>query len=714
MQNPVSCLFLILTLLLSLFFIEPCLGFQSIEYDTINEKKSKFNLDFETLQNDKILPKGAELWGDLVYKIKVDSTNVYQGKYAVSITNEQNDPSFGAMAFHIPASYQGKILRLEGFIKTKNIDGFAGIFLRVDKNEKPIAFDNMESQNLHGTNGWAKYSISVPYSNEASDIYAGVLLAGKGKVWFDDLKLTIDGVDINTIAPIEKQPLKAELDTEFDEGSRFALNDYSKNEVKNLYELCKTWGYLKYHHSDIAKGGYNWDYELFRILPEIKSLDFNLKLDKWKNSFRNTNKESFNDHYYIGFTSGVGNPVFKNEKVYPQMNWEDDGFRLLALFRYWNMIEYFFPYKHLIDKKWDEVLREYIPKILVANDELSYKLTLLQLISEIQDSHANIWGQDSTLDRFFGINIVPVTVSFVENKLVVTKLYDKHPVASFIKKGVEIIAINNKSIDEIITETVLHYYPASNTSAQKRDIARNLLRTNEDTLQLTFRYKSETFTENFSTIGYYDFKWWENKAPSHKELYNREIGYMNPGNLKQGEIHKIMQKFMNKKGIVVDFRAYPTDFTVFSMGEYLMPKPAEFVKFTSTTIENPGTFAFGNPLAVGTENPDYYKGKIAVLINETTQSSAEYHTMALQVAPKAKVFGSQTAGADGNISHILLPGNIRTAISGIGVYYPDGTETQRIGIVPDAEVKPTIQGVREGKDEVLEAALKYINQGSND
>ena len=49
-------------------------------------------------------------------------------------------------------------------------------------------------------------------------------------------------------------------------------------------------------------------------------------------------------------------------------------------------------------------------------------------------------------------------------------------------------------------------------------------------------------------------------------------------------------------------------------------------------------------------------------------------------------------------------------ISGIGVYYPDGAETQRLGIVPDVVVKPTIKGVRQGKDEVLDKAIDIINQ----
>ena len=47
-------------------------------------------------------------------------------------------------------------------------------------------------------------------------------------------------------------------------------------------------------------------------------------------------------------------------------------------------------------------------------------------------------------------------------------------------------------------------------------------------------------------------------------------------------------------------------------------------------------------------------------------------------------------------------------ISGIGIFYPDKRPTQRVGIIPDIEVKPTIAGIREGRDELLEAALRHI------
>ena len=81
-----------------------------------------------------------------------------------------------------------------------------------------------------------------------------------------------------------------------------------------------------------------------------------------------------------------------------------------------------------------------------------------------------------------------------------------------------------------------------------------------------------------------------------------------------------------------------------------------------------------------------------------------------RIAPKAIVLGSTTAGADGNVSTIMLPGNVRTLISGNGIYYPDGTETQRVGIIPDIEMKPTIKGIKNGEDELLVRAIEIIKQ----
>jgi hypothetical protein len=97
-----------------------------------------------------------------------------------------------------------------------------------------------------------------------------------------------------------------------------------------------------------------------------------------------------------------------------------------------------------------------------------------------------------------------------------------------------------------------------------------------------------------------------------------------------------------------------------------------------------------------------------ILADETSISQAEYTSMAFRAAHGAIVVVSQTAAADGNVSPFALPGGLRSMISGIGVFYPDKRPTQRIVIVPNVEVKPTIAGIREGRDEVLEEALRKI------
>ena len=118
----------------------------------------------------------------------------------------------------------------------------------------------------------------------------------------------------------------------------------------------------------------------------------------------------------------------------------------------------------------------------------------------------------------------------------------------------------------------------------------------------------------------------------------------------------------------------------------------------------PGTFNWIlGELGQGTTNP--YKGKVVILMDENTRSHSEYTCMTLEQYPGALKVGCQTAGADGNVAWVYLPGRISTAFSNIGIFYPDGQPTQRVGIVPDIEVRPTIQGIREGRDEVLAAAL---------
>ena len=371
------------------------------------------------------------------------------------------------------------------------------------------------------------------------------------------------------------------------------------------------------------------------------------------------------------------------------------------------MIQYYFPYKNLIDENWESILTKYIPKFISSENELEYKLTVLELIAEINDTHANIWSRDSALENYFGKKIAPIEINFIENKPVIVRLFNQLPTNSKLNIGDIILSINGENIDSLIKEKI-KYCPASNYSTKLRDVARKIMRTNLDSLNLTVENQEGIYNESVKTYPHRQVDYWTKQVPSYRTI-SEEIGYIYPGTLAKGEIDQIMDSYLDKKGIIIDLRCYPSDFIVFSLGKYLMPEPTEFVKFTKGSIKTPGLFTYKYTLEVGEKNDNFYKGRVVILINEFTQSNAEYTTMALRVAPNATVIGSTTAAADGNISTIYLPGNIKTMISGIGVYYPNEMETQRIGIIPDIEISPTINGIRNGNDEVLEKAIGIIN-----
>ena len=82
----------------------------------------------------------------------------------------------------------------------------------------------------------------------------------------------------------------------------------------------------------------------------------------------------------------------------------------------------------------------------------------------------------------------------------------------------------------------------------------------------------------------------------------------------------------------------------------------------------------------------------------------------IQNNPYTITIGSQSAGANGNISKFTLPLGILGAFSGLGWYYPDGWVVNRQGVKIDHEIRPTLEGIRDGRDEMLEAALSLIEE----
>ncbi|WP_080903066.1 S41 family peptidase [Parabacteroides sp. Marseille-P3160] len=717
---------------------------------------SNFNLSFEKIQNG--MPQNWEVYpSQQNYSIYLDSIIVKSGKYAIAIESTGDSITDHAITFNFPNKYEGKKITLSGYIKSENVDGYAGLLMAVGA-DKEIHIPNKNG--VVGTTDWNKYELTLDLVHPLiQNIIIGGFLEGKGKIWLDDLKVTIDGQNIEKIQSYKPKPFPAKGDKEFDKGSNIIFPTLSEQKIEDLELLGRIWGFLKYHHPIIANGDYNIDYELFRILPSYLNSNDNKQRDKillkWINKYGRIQKSnicrSIHDtafvkpnltwiersninlklkktlikiylnrnqgyHYYIELMPGVGNPYFSNERTYEAMDYPDAGFRLLALFRYWNIIYYFFPYKHLIDKDWNVIFKEYIPLFIKAKNRLEYELAASQLIGEICDSHAILLDGWIKVDSLRGKGQTPIVAQFIENRLVVTDyyfFYDEKVKSAALHKGDIITHIDGKPV-ELIVDSVKKYYSASNNVAKMRDIARDILRSNKPYIRINY-ISSGKIKQKEVIVGrrdrwiYYRNKGKDNDITPCYKFICKDIGYITLKNIKSKEISVIMQKFINTKGIIIDIRNYPHSFVPFLLGSYFVSDTTPFVKFTISNPENPGEFNY-TPVLVIPKPERFYQGRLLVLVNEETHSQAEYTAMAFRAGDNTTIVGSQTSGADGNVSKIVLPGGLYTRISGIGVYYPDGSETQRFGIVPDIKIEPTIKGIREGRDELLEKAIEIIKQ----
>jgi C-terminal processing protease CtpA/Prc len=80
----------------------------------------------------------------------------------------------------------------------------------------------------------------------------------------------------------------------------------------------------------------------------------------------------------------------------------------------------------------------------------------------------------------------------------------------------------------------------------------------------------------------------------------------------------------------------------------------------------------------------------------------------MAAATDVTFIGSPTNGANGDITNMVLPGNLIVSFTGQEVRFPDGRQLQRVGVQPHIVVRPTIAGIRAGRDEVLEAAIEHL------
>ena len=147
-------------------------------------------------------PRGWFLAGSMPasYDTGVDGQASYNGHPSAFLKSKDlRIDGFGTLMQQIRAEhYLGKRVRFSAYVKAADAEGWAGLWMRIDKDSKQLAFDNMQNRPIKGTADWQKYDVVLDVPQDATGIFFGVLLGGTGQVWISNAKFEVVGSDIPT------------------------------------------------------------------------------------------------------------------------------------------------------------------------------------------------------------------------------------------------------------------------------------------------------------------------------------------------------------------------------------------------------------------------------------------------------------------------------------------------------------------------------------
>ncbi|MFK7932097.1 MAG: T9SS type A sorting domain-containing protein [Saprospiraceae bacterium] len=520
-----------------------------------------------------------------------------------------------------------------------------------------------------------------------------------------------------------------------------------------LYYLCKTWGHAKYFHAEIAAGNVDWDDALLDAVaglqPDMSPEEFNTiiadmlataggtynagqplptiidslnnnadlswistevfteeivnDLEEMQATFRLRSNTYLEDPPFPG-----GPPGFTTDSRYFDSSMDNLRVGLLGLFRYWNIIHYFFPYKNIMDQDWDATLREMIPVFVAAENELDYHLAMKLTVSKINDTHG--FFSSPRYNRWVGSATLPILPRFTAGQVYVKA---KLPRVTELEIGDVITAIDGESMADFRAR-YRPYISASNERMIDRDLNSFIFRGDVGTVNLTIDDGSGS-TKNVQLQ-----RDLSNKAAlfandNSSYFFDQtsdgcSVGIVDMGLLERNEVPAMFNAFRETDHIIFDIRNYPNG-TLWEIVNYIYRSSIHIATFSRPRVDYPGVMVWDEAY-IGQGNSNPYDGNIIILFNEQTQSQAEYTVMGLEQFPGAIKIGSTTAAADGNVARIILPGEIETYATFLGTFYPDYSPTQRIGIIPDIEISPTIEGIRAGRDELMEMAFAQVDCGA--
>lgn len=614
----------------------------------------------------------------------------------VTLTRSQPAATFGTLVQVIAAdTLRGKSIRMRGQVRVADpgAQGWAGLWLRVDRTGGAMGFfDNMQNRPVRDTT-WREYVIEGSIATDATQIAFGVLSVGSMSVDVDAIELAIRDPGGNwTPLAIPDASFEAQANT----GGR----GWSQNGGVAVSRPS----------SGAAHGA-----RFVRMAPPAAgqtlpaqpadsletpiagaTIDVELSLGlKARVPMSLTNPEARTESPALSnlraALANMGDPARR----------DDVDVRLADVIVAWSVFRHFYPYWPDIGVDWDARLRPQLQGALDAAATREAHLDALRMVvADLRDGHGSV-RDVAAAPRW----LLPVQFRILGGQLVVTASSD-----TAVPVGSVVAAIDGTPAStRILKETQL----ASGTPQWRQSRAASALQTCrlESTVTVTIeppggRQRDARLTCNRSVT-----RAVEARPDSIVEI-QPGIWYVDLTRVRAAQLRPVLETLAKARGVVFDMRGYPTD-AGSAVLPHLMGTPEDSTDrwMHVSRIARPfGEVAGWQSMSWNLRPATPHIGGQRVFLTDGRAISYAESVMGYVRDHKlGTIIGGTTAGANGNVAGFSVPGGFSLVFTGMRVTRHDGrTPFHTEGVSPDIPLEPTLEGIRAGRDELLERALAAL------
>lgn len=591
---------------------------------------------------------------------------------------------------------RGKEIKLAAFVKAQveGVGNHGQLWLRVDRENKQMGFfDNMSDRPIRSEE-WSVYEINGKVADDAMMIFFGSIMSGTGKLWLDDFKLLAISND-NQWEPLDIRNPGFELG-DVDQPPQY----WTARSQGYEYKVQKQESHIGEKCLLIESMGQKITGPIFDKHPEIgdvankelgADLSCQIPLALYTDESRTLGK---NQEYSVDKL--ISDLKSKN---FGDLTANNRFVRLADVIITWNVFQHFYPYFDVVDVDWDKELTIALISALGDETEKDFFYTLGRLVAKLQDGHGNVyhnvWMQQAGL---------PIKVDWIENHVVVT--VSKDP--AHFQRGDIILEIDGIGAEMALLDLEKFISGSPQWKRWKSlnrfgygepgTIAMIKVMRGNDVLD----YEIERNVREYLT---------EPTRPNIEEIENN-IYYVNLDKASWNEIHDEIDELAKAKGLIFDLRGYPKGNHQI-ICHLLEKNDTSDAWMQIPLIIYPDQENIADYQRMGwkieTKEP-HIKGKVVFITDGRAISYAESFMSFIEHYKLAEIVGQPTAGTNGNINPLMLLGGFRIIWTGMKVLKHDGSQHHLIGIQPTVPANRTIQGVSEGRDELLDKALEVVKK----